>query len=143
MQLFRNLFYLTSVIVVDDDQDTVEVFCEYLKIKGLDVLGKGYNGEEAVELYEKLKPDILLCDVMMPNHDGFYALKKIRSIDPNAKVIMVTADMTSDTEEKLKKLNATALVYKPYEIDGIMETIDKVKNGIPVPLVYNWMNALI
>ena len=137
MQLFINLFYLTSVIVVDDDQDTVEVFCEYLILKGLDVIGKGYNGNEAVELYEKLKPDILLCDVMMPQYDGFYALKKIRSIDPNAKVIMVTADMTSDTEEKLKELKATALVYKPYEIDGIMETIDKVKNGILVPLVYN------
>jgi len=137
MQLFINSFYLTSVIVVDDDQDTAEVFCEYLNIKGLDVIGKGYDGNEAVELYEKLKPDILLCDVMMPQYDGFYALKKIRSIDPNAKVIMVTADMTSDTEEQLKKLNASAVVYKPYEIDGIMETIDKVKNGIPVPLVYN------
>ena len=137
MQLFIIVIDLTSVIVVDDDQDTAEVFCEYLNIKGLDVIGKGYNGNEAVELYEKLKPDILLCDVMMPQYDGFYALKKIRSIDPNAKVIMVTADMTSDTEEKLKELNATALVYKPYEIDSIIETIDKVKNGIPVPLVYN------
>ena len=127
---------MTSVIVVDDDRDTVEVFCEYLSIKGLDVLGKGYNGEDAVELYEKLKPDIVFCDVMMPQYDGFYALKKIRGIDPNAKVIMVTADMTSDTEEQLKKLNATAVVYKPYEIDGIMETIDKVKNGILVSYVY-------
>jgi len=137
MQLFIIVIDLTSVIVVDDDQDTVEVFCEYLILKGLDVIGKGYNGNEAVELYEKLKPDILLCDVMMPQYDGFYALKKIRSIDPNAKVIMVTADMTTDTEEKLKELKATALVYKPYEIDGIIKTIDKVKNGIPVPLVYN------
>jgi len=127
---------LKSVIVVDDDRDTVEVFCEFLSIKGIDVLGNGYNGEEAVELYEKLKPDIVFCDVMMPQYDGFYALKKIRGIDPNAKVIMVTADMTSDTEEQLKKLNATAVVYKPYEIDGIMETIDKVKNGILVSYVY-------
>ena len=131
------MFYLTSVIVVDDDRDTVEVFCEFLKIKGLDVLGNGYNGKEAVELYEKLKPDILFCDVMMPQHDGFYALKRIRRIDPNAKVIMVTADMTSDTEEQLKKLNASAVVYKPYEIDGIMEIIDKVKKGIPFSYVYN------
>ena len=137
MQLFINPFYLTSVIIVDDDRDTVEVFCEYLKIKGLDVIDKGYNGEEAVELYEKLKPDIILCDVMMPQHDGFYALKKIRSVDPNAKVIMVTADMTSDTEEQLKKFNASAVIYKPYEIDNIIETIDKVKNGVSVSYVYN------
>lgn len=127
---------MTSVIVIDDDRDTVQVFCEFLSIKGIDVLGNGYNGEEAVELYKKLKPDIVFCDVMMPERDGFYALKKIRSIDPNAKVIMVTADMTSDTEEKLKELNANAVIYKPYEIDGIMKTIDKVKSGI-ISYVYN------
>lgn len=126
---------MISVIVVDDDQDTVDVFCEFLKIKGLDVIGKGYNGEEAVKLYEKFKPDILFCDVMMPQHDGFYALEKIRNIDPNAKVIMVTADMTSDTEEQLTKLNASAVVYKPYEIDNIIEIINKVKSDIIVPYV--------
>jgi len=43
---------------------------------------------------------------------------------------MVTADMTADTEEKLIELKATALVYKPYEIDNIIETIHKVKDGI-------------
>jgi len=51
---------------------------------------------------------------------------------PDAKVIMVTADMTEDTEEKLIELKATALVYKPYEIDDILETIHKVKDGIIV-----------
>jgi len=123
---------LTSVIVVDDDQDTVEVFCEYLKIKGFDVVGRAYNGKEAVELYLQLKPDVVFCDVMMPQYDGFYALKRIRRNDPDAKVIMVTADMTADTEEKLIELKATALVYKPYEIDDIIETIHKVKDGIIV-----------
>ena len=127
---------MTSVIVVDDDKDTVDVFCEFLSIKGITVAGKGYNGEEAVELYEKFKPDIVFCDVMMPNYDGFYALKQIRNIDPKAKVIMVTADMTSDTEEKLKELHATDVIYKPYEIDGILETIDKINSGI-VSYVYN------
>jgi len=122
---------LTSVIV-DDDQDTVEVFCEYLSLKGIDVLGRGYNGKEAVELYQQLKPDVVFCDVMMPQYDGFYALKRIRRNDPDAKVIMVTADMTADTEEKLKELKATALVYKPYKIDNVIETIHKVKDGIIV-----------
>jgi two-component system chemotaxis response regulator CheY/two-component system response regulator (stage 0 sporulation protein A) len=136
-QSFKLTNELTSVVVVDDDRDTVEVFCEFLKMKGLEVLGRGYTGDDAVTLYDKLKPDILFCDVMMPKHDGFYALKKIRSIYPNAKVIMVTADMTSDTEEKLKKLNASALVYKPYEIENIIETVDKVKSGSQVSFVYN------
>lgn len=123
---------MTSVIVIDDDKDTVEVFCEFLEIKGIDVLGRGYNGLEAVELYQKLKPDIVLCDVMMPEADGFYALEKIRKIDSDAKVIMVTADLTADTEQKLIDLKATSIAYKPYEIDNIVELINKVKNGIIV-----------
>lgn len=117
---------MTSVIVVDDDKDTVEVFCEYLDIKGISVLGKGYDGKTAVELYKEHKPDIVLLDVMMPDYDGFYGLEQIRKFDPKAKVIMVTADLTSDTEKKLVELKASAMIYKPYEIDSVIETIEKV-----------------
>jgi len=117
------------VIVVDDDRDTVEVFTEYLAMKGIDVVAKGYNGKEAVELYKEHTPDITLLDVMMPEHDGFYGLENIRNINPNAKIIMVTADLTSDTEKKLHELQASAILYKPYEIDNVVETIDKVSKG--------------
>ncbi len=117
---------MTSVIVVDDDRDTVEVFCEYLAIKDIKVLGRGYDGQTAVELYKKHKPDVVLLDVMMPDYDGFYGLEKNRKIDPDAKIIMVTADLTSDTEKKLVDLKASAMIYKPYEIDSGIETIEKV-----------------
>ena len=120
---------MTRVIVVDDDRDTVEVFTEYLAMKGIDVVAKGYNGKEAVELYKEHTPDITLLDVMMPGHDGLYGLKNIRNINPNAKIIMVTADLTSDTEKKLHELQASAILYKPYEIDNVLETIDKVSKG--------------
>ena len=117
---------MTSVIVVDDDRDTVEVFCEYLAIKDIKVLGRGYDGKAAVELYKKHKPDVVLLDVMMPDYDGFYGLEQIRKIDPAAKIIMVTADLTSDTEKKLVELKASAMIYKPYEIDSVIETIETV-----------------
>jgi DNA-binding response OmpR family regulator len=117
---------MTNVIVVDDDRDTVEVFCEYLAIKDIKVLGRGYDGRTAVELYKELKPDVVLLDVMMPDYDGFYGLERIRKIDPDAKIIMVTADLTSDTEKKLVDLKASAMIYKPYEIDSVIETIEKV-----------------
>jgi len=120
---------MIRVIVVDDDRDTVEVFTEYLSLKGIDVVAKGYNGKEAVELYKEYTPDITLLDVMMPEHDGFYGLQNIRRINPNAKVIMVTADLTSDTEKKMHELQASAILYKPYEIDSVVETIDKVSKG--------------
>ncbi|MBM3903843.1 MAG: response regulator [Thaumarchaeota archaeon] len=117
---------MVKVIVIDDDVDTVEVFCEYLEIKDISVVGRGYNGKTAVELYKRFKPDIALLDVMMPEYDGFFGLANIRAINPDAKVIMVTADLTADTEKKLKSLNASAVIYKPYEIDSVIDTINNV-----------------
>lgn len=127
--LAHGVVELVKVIVVDDDVDTVEVFCEYLEIKDITVLGRGYNGKTGVELYETFKPDIALLDVMMPEYDGFYGLENIKKINPNAKVIMVTADLTYDTEKQLKTLNASAVIYKPYEIDSVIDTINKVYKG--------------
>lgn len=117
----------TTVIVIEDDPDTAELLSEFLEIKGVKVLGKGYDGKEAVELYSKLKPDILFIDVMMPKYDGFYALEQIRKLDPNAKIIMVTADLTTDTSRILDDLKATSLIYKPYEFNDIMVMIEKLK----------------
>ncbi len=117
---------MTKVIVIDDDLDTVDVFCEYLEIKSFEVIGKGYNGKEAVELYQKLKPQVVFLDVMMPGYDGFFALEQIKRINPQAIVIMVTADLTIETEQRLVELNASAIVYKPFDIDKIIKTLDRL-----------------
>jgi len=117
---------LVTSIIVDDDFDTVEVFSEYLQLSDIDVVGKGYNGKEAVDLYQKLKPDVVFLDVLMPKYDGFYALKKIRQLDHDAKIIMVTASLTSQTSDQLQDLNASAIIYKPYDINNIIETVHRV-----------------
>jgi DNA-binding response OmpR family regulator len=119
----------TSLIIIDDDKDTVEIFEDYLEFKGFNVLGVGHNGKDAVDLYDKFKPDVVLMDVMMPEYSGFYGLENIRKINPDSKIIMVTADMTEETEEKLTQLNASAILYKPYEIDDVINTIKKVLSG--------------
>ena len=111
-----------TALVVDDDPDTVEMFSDYLENKGVRVIGKAKDGKEGFELYKKLKPDVIFLDVIMPNYDGFYTLKKIREIDADAKIIMVTADFSPTTKKKLKELKATDIIYKPY--DG--RAIDRV-----------------
>jgi len=116
-----------NVLVIDDDLNTVEVFSEFLELSDVKVVGKGYNGKEAVELYSQLlKPDIVFLDVMMPDYDGFYALEKIREINPNAVVMIVTADLTSETEQKLKELKPNFTIYKPFDIQQILEQIDEL-----------------
>ena len=123
---------MIRVVVIEDDHDGAEVLAECLRIKGIDVLEKGYNGLEAVQLYKKLKPDFVLLDMLMPFYDGFYGLRKILEFDPKAKVIIVSASIDQDEKEKLTNLGASAIVSKPYEIDALicaLHTINKEKEN--------------
>ncbi|MDE1762850.1 MAG: response regulator [Thaumarchaeota archaeon] len=65
-----------TAIVVDDDEDTVNLFAEFLEICDVRVLGKAFDGNQGVEMYKKILPDMVFSDVMMPGYDGFYLLQK-------------------------------------------------------------------
>jgi DNA-binding NtrC family response regulator len=112
-----------SVIVIDDDEDTVRLFSEFLEEKGIKVLGRGYDGITAIKLYKEKKPDVVLIDMMMPNGSGFYAIKKIQEINSKAKIIAVSGDSSFSTEEKLGKLSIP-LIQKPFNMEKILSVIN-------------------
>ena len=118
-----------NVIVVEDDFDSLEVLSEYLSLKDLNVLAKAKNGKEAVEIYQKFKPDIVLLDVLMPGYDGFYAVEKIKEVDPTAKIIFVTAATMGPTQRKLFDYDVDGIIFKPFEMDFLMDSIEAVRNG--------------
>ena len=111
-----------SVIVIDDDEDTVRLFTEFLEENGINVIGNGFNGSTAVKLFKETKPDVVLIDLNMPNGSGFYAIKKIQDIEPKARIIAVSADSDYTTEEKLEKLNIP-LIQKPFKMDKVISII--------------------
>lgn len=125
----------TRAIVIDDDQDTLDIFCEFLKLKKVDVVGKAKNGLQALKLYKETKPDIVLMDVMMPDYNGFFGLEKIKEFDSNSKIVMVTADLTENTAQRLHELGADEILYKPYEIDQVMKTINQLLESKEEPIV--------
>jgi len=95
---------MIRAVVVDDDKDTVALFSEILQGNNIKVVGKGYNGQEAAFLYQKLKPDVIFLDVIMPVYDGIYGLNKIREMNPDAVVIITTDQMTINAQIALNKL---------------------------------------
>lgn len=117
---------LIRAIVIDDDKNTVDFFSEFLELKGVDVIGQGYDGKDAIDLYVKLRPDVIFLDVLMDKFDGLYALEEIRKIDPKGNVIMVTADLSEDTFVKITNLKASATIFKPYDIDAIMQILHDI-----------------
>ncbi len=90
---------------------------------GFNVVAQGYDGKDAVRLYKKYRPDIVFTDIMMPEYDGFYAMKEIRKFDPHAKVVAVTADYTDESATRLKEFNIFAVVYKPFDIQDIKRVL--------------------
>ena len=114
------------VVIVDDNEDITGVFSDILEIGGFNVVGIGHNGKEAVSLYMKHNPDFIFLDVMMPVMNGIQALKEIKEIDPKANVIIVTADNGIEVIQKLEKLNATAIIVKPFKMEAIFETIKNI-----------------
>ena len=128
MENIKTLFFLLyigmpkSVIVIDDDEDTVRLFSEFLEENDINVIGNGFDGVTAVKLFNKTKPDVVLIDLNMPNGSGFYAIKKIQEIDPKAKIIAVSADGSYSVEEKLKKLHIP-LIQKPFKMEQVISII--------------------
>jgi len=110
----------TTAIVADDDQSNLELFSELLEINDIKIIDKVTNGKKAVIAFQKLKPDVVFLDVMMPEFDGLYALEEIRKIDPSSIVIMITADTSDETSDRLDQLKPTAIVHKPYEMNSVL-----------------------
>jgi len=119
---------MTNVVIVEDDHDGADVLEEYLRIKGINVLAKGYNGLEAVQLYKKLRPDYVLLDMLMPIYDGFYGLRKIQEFDSKAKVIILSASVTEEEQNKLRALGVSGIFQKPYEIDSLVARLESGNN---------------
>jgi len=115
---------MPRVIVIDDDKDSVETLSALLQQKGIDVVGMGFNGKDALDLYVQEKPDFVILDMKMPEYDGPYAINKIKEIDPKAKIIAVTAY----TDYQFKTGDVLASLKKPYEISELLKVIKGALN---------------
>lgn len=113
------------ILLVDDDPEIVELYSEILEMEGDFVAGVAFNGEEAVQLYKKLKPapNLVIMDHRMPRKDGIEATAEIIDFDPDAKIVFASADESAVGEA----LNTGALSFrkKPFTIDELIATINK------------------
>ncbi len=109
------------LLIVDDDDSIREIV--KIMLKDYDVL-EASNGEEAVIAYKAFKPDLVLMDVQMPKMDGVEATKEILKIDPNAKIVGLTAFARSRGKEMLEN-GALEVVEKPFTRKTLKELIDK------------------
>jgi two-component system chemotaxis response regulator CheY len=116
---------MAKILIVDD--------AEFLRVRITKMLsGDGFevyeaeNGLKAVATYKQVHPDVVLMDVTMPEMDGLTALKEIRTFDPAARVIMLTALGQESVVLEAVKSGARDFVVKPFERERVMSAIHKL-----------------
>lgn len=118
---------MARILLVDDSKTSRKILRSILEENGHEVIGEAVNGEEGINKFKELHPDITTMDITMPVMDGLEALKNIVEFDKSAKVIMVTAAGQKTKMVDAIKYGAAEFLAKPFEATQIIEIINKVK----------------
>jgi two-component system chemotaxis response regulator CheY len=119
-----------SIIIVDDNDMMRSILRGMLRGEEYDVVGEARNGVAAVELVERLKPDIACMDVMMPEKNGIEALCEIKAAHPETEVIMVTSNSDPDTVQVSIQNGASGFIIKPFNAARVLDTLEKVSGRV-------------
>ena len=113
-----------KILIVDDEERVVESIAGVLEDEGFRV-ARARSGEEAVDVFEREKPDVTLLDIWMPGVDGMEVLKRLKRMAPESQVIMVSGHATISTAMTAVKLGAFDFLEKPLSIDVLLMTIHR------------------
>lgn len=119
-----------TILVVDDEVYLQDLYADLLGIVGHQIVDTAFNGEEAVLKYEAMlvKPNLVIMDHRMPIKNGVEATKDILAMDPDAKILFISADVSQ--EARVQEIGAVGFLEKPFPMDKLFRTIDSVmKNG--------------
>ncbi|MBU2540762.1 MAG: response regulator [Candidatus Omnitrophica bacterium] len=111
-----------KILVVDDESDVREVISQYFDRRGYDV-DTASNGQEALSRILVERPELILLDIRMPEMDGIECLRRIKKLDKEMTVIMVTCVDEIDTAKKALRLGATDYITKPLGFSALETAI--------------------
>ena len=113
-------------LVCDDSMLMRKLVIDTLTEDGWTIVGEAQNGQEAIEKYQELRPDVVTMDIVMPEYDGVFGLEHIMDFDPNAKVVVVSAlNQTSLVAEAVRK-GAQDFIVKPFLPEHLQETMRRL-----------------
>ena len=115
----------SRVLVVDDAAFMRMMVKDILSKNGYEIVGEAENGMKALEKYQELKPDLVTMDITMPEMDGISAVKEIKKVDPNAKVVMCSAMGQQAMVIEAIQAGARDFIVKPFQADRVLEAVRK------------------
>ncbi len=115
-----------TLLVTDDALIIREMIKDAASSAGWRVVGEASNGQEAVDRYRDLRPDAATIDLVMPEFDGLHGLRGIIALDPDAKVVVVSALDQKDVLKAAFKLGASDFVVKPFDKRVLLDTLEQL-----------------
>lgn len=113
------------ILIVDDSNFARSMLNAILFKHGYEVVGEARDGNEALEKYEQLKPDLVTMDIAMPHLNGINALKKIIDSFPDAKIVMISSVHSKEIVKSVLLGGALDYVIKPFTKERLLKAIDK------------------
>ncbi len=123
-----------TILVVDDNQDLLETFAMILKRRGYRVQTAG-DGLSAINKFKEQNFDVTLMDIVMPEMNGVDAFKKIKEIQPEAPIILMTAYSDDELIQNAKNEGVYQIIHKPIHIDQLIELINETAGSQPILIV--------
>jgi len=113
------------LLVTDDALIIREMIKDAAISAGWEIAGEASNGQEAVERYQELRPDACTLDLVMPEYDGLHALRGILAINPEARVVVVSALDQKNVLKDAFKLGAADFLVKPFDKRVLIDTLEQ------------------
>ncbi|MBY0120585.1 response regulator [Bacillus sp. S/N-304-OC-R1] len=117
---------MAKILIVDDAKFMRITLSNILKKANHEIVGEGETGLEAVQLYEKLLPDLVTMDITMPEMSGLEAVKEIKGKYPSAKVIMCSAMGQQKMVVEAIESGAKDFIVKPFDEGRVLEAVNRV-----------------
>lgn len=117
---------MAKILIVDDAAFMRMVIRDTLSKNGYSDLYEAVDGQDALEKYFEIHPDLVLMDITMPNMDGLEALKAIRAKDGNAKVVMCSAMGQEAMVVEAIQAGVKDFIVKPFKADRLLKTVNTV-----------------
>lgn len=114
-----------TILIVDDAAFMRMMIKDILTKNQYQVVGEAQNGQEAVTLYQKLKPDLVTMDITMPEMNGIDAVKAIKKADPSAKIIMCSAMGQQAMVIDAIQAGARDFIVKPFNPQRVIDAVAK------------------
>ncbi|MDR1692647.1 MAG: response regulator [Oscillospiraceae bacterium] len=115
-----------KILIVDDAAFMRMMIKDVLTKNGFEVVGEAENGKVAIERYNELRPDLVIMDITMPEMNGIDALKGIKALNKDAKVVMCSAMGQQAMVIEAIQAGAKDFIVKPFQADRVCEAVRKV-----------------